>query len=194
MGLNGGLAHVYLQRRAGRWADLPRYEEDVLPVAEAFCQMNETGAYEASLQGSLELILVRDAEHEGWQGEYRAYLGQGKTRPLADYLAAHPELDYADPVNRIRLATSAATGDLILVANGRDGYYFGGPTTGVHGGLLPGESEAVLTFAFPDGSSDGIARLRETVTGVVAGRCAVEGNREPSVADMTPAALALMGW
>jgi len=202
MGLNGGLAHVYLQHRAGRWADPPRYEEDILPVAEAFRQMNESGRYEEELQDSLELILVRDAEREGWQGEYRVYLGarsgdrpqQGRrTQPLADYLAAHPELDYADAANRIRLAASATTGDLILVANGREGYYFGAPTTGVHGGLYPGESEAVLTFAYPGGSPDEITWLRETVTGVVADRCANEGGREPSVADMVPAAVALLG-
>ncbi|MCK4315705.1 MAG: alkaline phosphatase family protein [Anaerolineae bacterium] len=193
MGLNGGLAHVYLQHRAGRWADPPRYEEDVLPVAESFRQMNETGKYEDELQGSLELILVRDAEHEGWQGEYRVYLGDGRTQPLADHLAAHPGLDYADAANRIRLAASVTTGDLILVANGREGYYFGAPTTGVHGGLYPEESEAVLTFAYPDGSPDEIGWLRETVTGVVTDRCANEGGREPSVADMVPIALVLLG-
>ncbi|MEA3338875.1 MAG: alkaline phosphatase family protein [Chloroflexota bacterium] len=193
MGLNGGLAHVYLQHRAARWADPPRYADDVLPVAEAFRQMNESGKYEESLKGSLDLILIRDAEREGWQAEYRVYLGGGQTQPFVDYLATHPELDYADPVNRIRLAASALTGDLILAANGRAGYYFGGPTTGVHGGLLPGESEAVLTFARPGGAPDEIARLRETVRGVVADRCAGEGDREPSVADMVPAALALLG-
>jgi hypothetical protein len=194
MGLNGGLAHVYLQHRAGRWADPPRYEEDVLPVAESFRQMNETGKYEDELQGSLELILVRETEHEGWQGEYRVYLGNGRTQPLADYLAAHPELDYTDAANRIRLAASVTTGDLILVANGREGYYFGAPTTGVHGGLYPEESEVVLTFAYPGGSPDEIGRLRETVTGVVTDRCANEGGREPSVADMAPVALVLLGW
>jgi len=193
MGLNGGLAHVYLQHRAGRWADPPRYEEDVLPVAEAFRQMNAIGKYEDELQGSLELILARDAEHEGWRGEYRVYLGDGRTQPMADYLAAHPELDYADAINRIRLAASAATGDLILAANGREGYYFGAPMTGVHGGLYPEESEVVLTFAYPGGSPDEIAWLRETVTGVLADRRANEGGREPSVADMLPAALTLLG-
>ncbi len=193
MGLNGGLAHVYLQHRAARWADPPRYADDVLPVAEAFRQMNESGKYEESLKGSLDLILTRDAGRDGWQGEYRVYLGGGQTQPFGDYLAARPELDYADPVNRIRLAASSLTGDLILAANGREGFYFGGPTTGVHGGLLPGESEAVLTFARPGGSPQEIARLRETVTGMVADRCANEGNREPSVADMVPAALALLG-
>jgi hypothetical protein len=192
MGLNGGLAHVYLQHRAGRWADLPRYAEDVLPVAEAFRQMNETGKYEDELHNSLELILARDAEHEGWQGEYRVYVGDGQTQPLPEYLAAHPELDYADAVNRIRLMTSVATGDLILAANCREGYYFGGSLTGMHGGLYPGESEVVLTFAYPNSSPDEVAWLRETVTGVVADRCANEGNREPSVADMMPAVLALL--
>jgi len=193
MGLNGGLAHVYLQHRAGRWADPPRYEEDVLPVAEAFRQMNATGKYEEELQSSLELILARNAEREGWRGEYRVYVGGGRTQPLADYLAAHPELEYADAVNRIRLAASVMTGDLILVANGREGYYFGEPTTGVHGGLYPGESEVVLTFACPGGSTDEIVWLRETVADVVAGRCASEGNREPSVADVVPVAFALLG-
>lgn len=153
--------------------------------------MNATGKYEDELQGSLELILARDAEHEGWQGEYRAYLGEGQTQPFADYLAAHPELDYPDAVNRIRLAASAMTGDLTLLANGREGFYFGAPTVGVHGGLLPGESEAVLTFAYPGASADEIAWLRETVTGVIADRCA-NASRAPSVADLTPVALALM--
>ncbi len=193
MGLNGGLAYVYLQHRASRWADAPRYEEDVLPVAEAFRQMNETGKYEEELQGSLELILVRDAEHEGWRGEYRVYLGNGRMQPLAGYLAGHPELDYADAANRIRLAAGAAAGDLILMASGREGYYFGAPTTGVHGGLYPEESEAVLTFAYPNGTPDEIVWLRETVVGMVTDRCANEGGREPSVADMLPVALTLLG-
>ena len=193
MGLNGGLAHVYLQHRAARWADPPRFAEDVIPVAEAFRQMDETGKYEDELQGSLELILVRDAGRDGWEGAYRVYVGEGRTEPLPGYLAAHPELGYADAANRIQLASGPNTGDLILVANGREGYYFGAPTTGVHGGLYPEESEVVLTFAYPGGSPDEAAWLRETVAGVVADRCAEEGGREPSVADMVPVALTLLG-
>lgn len=193
VGLNGGLAHVYLQHRARRWADPPRYSEDVLPVAEAFLQMSAQGRYEATLKDSLELILVRDAEHAGWQAEYCAYLGDGRTQPLPDYLAAHPGLDYVDAANRLRLAASAATGDLILAANGRAGYCFGGPARGIHGGLYRGDSEAVLTFASPGRSPDQVRWLRETVDGIVADRCASEGGREPSVADMVPVTLALLG-
>jgi hypothetical protein len=192
MGLNGGLAYVYLRHRAGRWAIPPRYAEDVLPVAQAFFDMNALGAYEDELQGSLELILARNAEREGWQGEYRAYLGSGRTQPFADYLAAHPELDYPDAVNRIRLATAVGTGDLILVA--KEGFYFSTPMTGMHGGLCRGQSEVVLTFGWPGASADAVTWLRETIEGVVDDRCAGEGDRQPSVADMMPAALALMRW
>jgi hypothetical protein len=192
LGLNGSMAHVYLRHRAGRWATPPRYAEDVLPVAQAFSDMNAFGMYEAELQGSLELVLVRNAESGGWQGEYRVYLGGGRTQPLADYLTAHPELDYPDAVNRIRLAASVGTGDLILIT--KEGFYFSTPMAGIHGGLTRGESEVVLTFAWPDASVDEVIWLRETVEGVVADRCADEDNRQPSVADMMPAALALMRW
>jgi hypothetical protein len=51
----------------------------------------------------------------------------------------------------------------------------------------------VLTFALLDGLSDEIAWLRETVSGIVADRCTNEGGREPSVADLVPAVLALLG-
>lgn len=192
VGMNGGLAHVYLQHRAGRWADPPRYAEDVLPVAEAFREMNRSGRYVPELAGCLDLILVRDAEHTGWSGEYRVYLGNGCTQPLADYVATHPALGYADPVSRIQQAASAVTGDLILLANGREGFYFGRSTRGVHGGLLPAESEVVFTLAYPGGSSDEIVHLRKVVTTEIADRCAAEGGRQPSVADLVPTLLALI--
>jgi hypothetical protein len=91
------------------------------------------------------------------------------------------------------LATSAATGDLILAANGRDGFYFSAPMTGMHGGLYRGESETMLVFALPTGLPEDISWLRETVSGVIGDRCAGEGNRQPSVADMVPTVLALLG-
>ena len=151
MGLNGGMAHVYLQRRDGRWADRPRYLEDVLPVAEAFRMMNEQGRYAEELHDTLDLILVRNVERAGWEAQYQVYVDDTRTQSLAEYLEAHPALGYVDAVNRLRLATAENSGDLLLIAKGRAGYYFGGPTRGVHGGLLPGESETVLTFGYPGG-------------------------------------------
>ena len=194
MGLNGGLAHVYLQRRDGRWADHPRYVEDVVPVAEAFHAMNAQGRYADELHDTLDAILIRNVEREGWVAEYQAYLGAGQTQPLADYLVARPELGFVDAVHRLRLAASESSGDLILVAKGREGYYFGAPTRGVHGGLLPGESDPVLTFGYPGGDGESAVWLREIVSGVIGDRCANEEHRSASVADMVPAALALLGW
>jgi hypothetical protein len=184
--LNGGLAHVYLQHRQGRWADVPRYAEDVLPVAQAFHEMTTAGRYELELQGALELILVRDAESNGWQSDYHAYLGDSRTQPLAEHLKDHPELPYADPVNRLRNLSSAMSGDLILAANGRDGFCFGGPIKGVHGSLYTEDSEAVLTFAHPDGDAEDVRTLRDLAGGMIGDRCASEGNRQPSIADMAP--------
>ena len=191
MGLNGGLAYVYLQRRDGRWADRPRYQEDVAPVAQAFLEMTERGRYAEELHDTLDLILVRNVERDGWGAEYQAYLGEGRTQPLGDFLAAHPHLEYVDAVNRLRLGVSASSGDVMLVARGREGYYFGAPTRGVHGGLLPGESDPVLTFAYPGGDRNAVAWLRDTVAGVIADRCANEGHRRASVADLVPAVRAI---
>lgn len=183
--LNGGLAHVYLQnRQRDHWSAPPRFTEDVLPVAQAFAEMSATGRYEESLRGALELIMVRNVEAEGWETEYVAYVGDGQTQPLPDYLAAHPELPYTDPVNRLRNLSGQWSGDILLAANGREGFCFGGPLKGVHGSLYRGDSEAVLTFAYPGGDAASVAALREQATDVVASRCASDHNRQPSIADM----------
>lgn len=192
IGLNGGLAHVYLQHRQGRWADAPRTAEDVLPVAEAFHAMMAEGRYAPELQGTLELVLVRDAQTGGWGAEYAVYVGEGRTQPLDDYLAEHPELPYVDAANRLRNLASSMSGDLILAANGREGFCFGGPLKGVHGSLYRADSEAVLTFAYPEGDAADVQAMREGVEGVVRDRCADEGGREASIADMAPVIRALL--
>jgi hypothetical protein len=188
VGLNGGLAQVYLRHRQGEWSAMPRFEEDVLPVAQAFHEMNESGKYRQELQGTLELILVKNAEGAGsWEAGYQAYLGGGQTQPLDDWLREHPDLPYADPANRLRWAASSMSGDLILVARAGEGYYFGKPgLKGVHGSLHQGDSAAVLSFALPSGTPSEVDRLREGVDRVIGERCAAEGDRQPSIADMAP--------
>lgn len=194
LGLNGGLAHVYLQRRDGHWADPPRYVADVLPVARAFFEMDAVGRYAPELQGTLDLVLARNVERDGWHAPYEVYTGEDETTPLESYLAQHPELGYVDAANRLRLAASEVSGDLILVAKGREGYYFGAPLRGVHGGLLPGESDSVLVFARPDADAEAARALRETVADVIAARCAREGHRHASIADLVPVVESLLGW
>jgi hypothetical protein len=193
VGLNGGLAQVYLRHRHGEWSAVPRFEQDVLPVAQAFHEMNETGKYRQELQGTLELILIRDAAGAGsWEVGYQAYLGDGQTQPLADWLRDHPGYPYADAANRLKWAASSMSGDLILAARAEEGYYFGKPgLKGVHGSLHRGDSAAVLTFALPSGSSAEVDWLHEGVDRVIGDRCAAEGDRQPSIADMAPVLRAL---
>ena len=59
---NGGMAYVYLRHRVGAWNDVPRFSEDILPVAQALWETNLTGRYSPDMQGSLAAVLIRNAE------------------------------------------------------------------------------------------------------------------------------------
>ncbi|NDJ54325.1 MAG: alkaline phosphatase family protein, partial [Chloroflexi bacterium] len=186
--LNGGLAHVHLRHRDDDWPVMPRYEEDVLPVAEAFWQMNQTGKYRDELKGTLELILLRDVRAaESWQADYVAYLGGGQTQAFDAWLSERPALNYVDAVNRIKLAASHMSGDMILAARSVDGVYFGGAgLRGVHGSLSQADSSSVLTFAMPAAAEEDMRNLSTAIHDWVDQRCAAEGKRQPSIADMAP--------
>lgn len=190
---NGGLAHVYLQNRQGHWADKPRFVDNVLPVARAFWEANATGRYAMDLHRALALILIRDVEREGWDADYQVFAPDHLAR-VADYLPHHPEIKTVDAVNRLRHLASPMSGDIVLISNYTEGFYFGAPISGVHGGLHPDDSEAVLSFGWPGAASEQVAALRETSRGVVAARCQAEGQRREGIVDMIPAASALMGW
>jgi hypothetical protein len=191
---NGGMAHVYLQHRAGHWADPPRFAEDVLPVANAFWEANLTGKHAPDLRGALAMILVRNVEREGWEADYRALTAEGQLIPLPEYLAAQPEIATVDAVNRLRHLASSVSGDIVLLAHSATGYYFSAPLKGMHGGLHPEESECVLSFGWPDANPHQVALMRQTVQATLAERCRLEGNRRISLVDMVPAACAVMGW
>ncbi len=193
LSLNGGLAHVYLQNRQGRWADAPRYAADVLPVARAFWDGNATGRYAEDLKDALAMVLVRDVEREGWDADYAVYTPEG-LQPLEGYLAAHGEIHTVEAASRLRYLASPITGDLLLVSNYAGGFYFGGPITGVHGGLHPEESESVLSLGWPTAAPAALAALRETALGVAADRCRAEQGRRVSNAELTPIVQTLMGW
>jgi len=191
--LNGGLAHVYLQNRRGKWPDVPRFDVDVQPVAQAFWEANATGRYAHDIKDALAMVLVRNVERDGWDADYGVYTPEGIVA-LENYLKANPQIKTVDAVNRLRRLASPVTGDLMLVSDYDCHYYFGGPLRGVHGGLHPEDSEAVLSLGWPTASAQQAAAWRETALGVVADRCRAEGGRLPSVVDMVPALRALMGW
>jgi hypothetical protein len=140
--LNGGLASVYLRHREREWYHMPRYQEDVLPVAEALWQAGQTGQHCTELRGALDLILIRNVEGaKSWEAPYEVYLGGGKLQTLDQWGKEHSEAGYLDAGNRIRLMSSTMTGDLILSAKSTEGYYFGLPgVRGVHGSLQASDS------------------------------------------------------
>jgi hypothetical protein len=195
---NGGSAHIYLQNRQGRWADRPRFAEDVLPVARAFWDANAAGQYAEDLHDALALILIRNVERDGWDADYQAFTPNSPTRsaqsPIGDYLASHPEIKTVDALNRLRHLASPFSGDLVLVSNYAEGFYFGAPLKGVHGGLHPDDSEAVLSLGWPTASPAQVMALRDSARGVVADRCRAEGQRRAGIVDMVPAVCAVMGW
>lgn len=187
VGLNGGLGYVYLRNRKGSWPDYPRYEEDVLRVAQAFHRMNQNGDFRSELRGTLEMILVRNSESgQNWIADYQAYLGDGKTQPLAEWLERHPELPIVDGENRIRNAISPLSGDIILGAKAEEGVYFGvDGLKGVHGSLHAQDSNAVLTFSMPTGTPNENDTLRQNIDRIIQERCRIENNRQPSIVDMS---------
>lgn len=184
MALNGGLALVYLQNRTGRWAAPPAFARDVLPVAQAFWQAHETGARAPELKGALAGVLVRDVEAGGWEARYQALTPAGELVSLEAWFAAQPPGLYADPVHRLDNLAGLYAGDMILISNYADGYYFGGEITGVHGGLHPEDSRATLYYGWPGASEAEWAVARAALTAAIEARCAREGHRQPTTADM----------
>lgn len=164
---NGGLAHVYLQNRLGHWADAPDFERDVLPVAMAFWEAHRTGKAAPDLQGALSAVLARNAQAEGWEADYRAVTPQGDIVALESFLSG---LDLVAGTDRLHHLAGPRSGDLLLVSNSKEGFYFGAPTVGVHGGLEPGESLCVASLGWPQGRRE---MLERAAAEVVQGRASI---------------------
>lgn len=162
---NGGLAHLYLRRRPGGWQDPPYFQSDVLPVAQAFWEANHTGRYLEDLHGALDMVLVHNTEQEGWGAPYQVYTPQG-LQPVQAYLETQPQIQALEAVSRLQDLAGPRSGDLLLAANSAAGVYFGGPTAGTHGGLVPAESLAVLSLAWPGASPRQVEHLQEIAFGI----------------------------
>jgi hypothetical protein len=191
---NGGLAQVYLRGRTAAWSDLPRLEEDVLPIARAFWEAHQSGKYAPDLYGALAMVLVRDVRGEGWQADYQAFTPEGRLVPPGSYLAWHPEIQVIDAEARLRHLSGPFSGDLLLFSNYADGFYFGGPTVGVHGGLHPQESLAVASLGWLGASNQDWQRLISFSVDVPQERRTAEGRERSSLADLLPILTSLMGW
>ncbi|GAB4581890.1 MAG: hypothetical protein Fur0022_46420 [Anaerolineales bacterium] len=184
MALNGGTASVYLQKKDGHWADPPLFERDVLPIARAFWEAHATGKYAPELKGALAGVLLRNVERDGWTAPFTALTPDGDLLPLAAWFAAQPNGLYLDPVHRLNNHTGLFSGDVLLISNYAEGYYFGKEIHGVHGGLHPEDSHATLAYGCPGADADEWARMKTAIEGAIAARCAAEGGRLPSTCDL----------
>jgi hypothetical protein len=196
---NGGLAHVYLQNRTGRWADNPEFEGDVLRVAKAFWEAHNTGKYASELEGALAGVLVRNVEKDGWYAPYRALTPAGQVVSLEDWFSQTAQRStgltvqrIADPVHRLNNLVSPWVGDLLLISNYAEGFYFGAPMPGVHGGLHPEDSESTMTFGFPGSEKTLAAEQCAAIRDAIQTRCNAEGGRQPSTVDLLTGLLAMI--
>jgi hypothetical protein len=193
LSMNGALSHIYVRRKIGWWKQPARFDKDVLPVAEAFWEGATTGKHYSPLYNSLSMILVRDVEHEGWAAPFRAYTPRGCV-PIAEFLGERPAIHALDGVNRLDHLAGPNSGDLLLVSNIDDGYYFAYPYRGIHGSLHPEDSKSMLTFSLPSGTPEEAAAVLARAQAAMAARCKRENDRMLNIADIHTGVMAAMGW
>ncbi len=193
MSMNGGLAHLYVRPKRRNWQTPPHLQRDILPLATAFWEATTTGRYYNGLFNALDLILVRNTEQDGWYGPYQAYTPQGLI-PLQQYLDMRPDLQATDPIHRLEALSSPNSGDILLLSNYAEGYYFSYPYKGVHGGMHPEDSRALLAYGLPCAEGEHVAQLNSTIAAAIEKRCQREGGRQVTLADIAHGIRAAMGW
>jgi len=175
----GAFAFVYLADRSTCAAEAsecdfrhpPRYDEDVLPVAEAFFRSAQGAGPVPALRGTLDLVLVR----RGTEGPFQVYLGDGKAEDVARYLARSPRRDYVAVARRLHALAVGShgdrAGDILLVT--RDGgesdvhrrYYFSHTYRSWHGSPSRQDSEIPFILAHPDKSRRELTAAADRVLG-----------------------------
>ncbi len=135
-----GAAQVHLMNRGtNNWLDAPRFEEDLIPVAEAFAAQN------ASPHPFVDVILVR----REMGAEYEVY-DNGGLVPLETFFDGKEDI-YPDAVRRLRGINCGKSGDLIVLLDYSTGCYYGEKLkAGEHGNLRFEDSLIPLVVAGPD--------------------------------------------
>ncbi len=184
LALNGGTAYVYLHHQTGTWQTPPDFQQDVLPVGHAFWAAHQTGNYSTDLQGALSGVLLRNVTQDGWEAPYQALTPAGEIMSLTAWFDRQLPTLFADPVNRLDNLAGRYSGDLLLISNYADQFYFGSEHKGVHGGLHPDDSQATLAFGWPGLSATHWQSVQESITKAIRQRCRTEGNRQPCITDL----------
>ncbi|HEY2366700.1 MAG TPA: alkaline phosphatase family protein, partial [Polyangiaceae bacterium] len=153
----GALAYVYVADRSTcahekipcDWMKPPRFEEDVIPAADAFFKAGGE---------TLDMVLTRRPRPYAEEDlPFEVYVGDGKLVPVETWLAQHPHPTYVDLAARLRdLAVGPfgeRAGDVLLVAHDgdrdtpADRYYFAAPYHSWHGSPSHRDSDIPLVVA-----------------------------------------------
>jgi hypothetical protein len=164
----GATAFVYLADRSGcaksgQVCDFrrpPRFDEDVLPVAEAFYRSSRDGAPVAQMQGTIDLVLTRRPLRFGEEDRpFQVYVGDGRLEDVASHLARHPRAGYVLVDERLRDLGAGRlgerAGDILLIArdgaerNIADRYYFSATYQSWHGSPSSKDSQVPFILAHP---------------------------------------------
>lgn len=176
----GAMAYLYVADRSTcpdegmrcDWRRPPRYRDDVLALADAIWRNNRAGALVPELEGTLDMVLTRRPRPAAEKDlPFEVYVGDGRTVPIAGYLADHPRPEYVALNARLRdLAVGRfgeRAGDILLIArNGAESavdsrYYFGTRYHSWHGSPGGGDSELPLVVAHPEHDAGAIRELVE---------------------------------
>ena len=180
----GAVAYVYLADRSrcaqkGQRCDFaapPRYDEDVVPMAEAFFKNNSDGSIAPGMKGALDLIFTRKPRPFAEDDlPFEVYVGEGRTVPIDEYLRANPHPTYTQVEARLRdLGVGPhgeRAGDVLLLAhNGdrerpEDRRYFASPYHSWHGSFSHRDSDIPLIVAREDQTTAQLAALVKRVIG-----------------------------
>ena len=174
----GATAYLYVADRSScakpgdvcDWSKPPRYEEDVVPLAEALFKNDADGSIVAELKGTIDLILTRRPKPFAEVDlPFEVYVGGGKTMPVDAWLKEHPHPTYVDVSARLRdLAAGPRgerAGDIMLFAHNGDRdkpeerYYFASLYRSWHGSPSKRDSEIPLIVANPKKTTESLRAI-----------------------------------
>jgi hypothetical protein len=179
----GAMAYIYLADRSGcekegercDWSVPPRFNEDVMPLARAFYEANQTGRRVAALQGTLDLIFARRPVPLTQDAALFEVFDGRRLVPVGDYLRMHPREDLLRFEERMaglaRGPYGHRAGDILLLAKSgthrpiEERFYFSGQYHSWHGSPSAQDSRVPLVLAHPRRSPEALETMVRGATG-----------------------------
>lgn len=219
--LNSGLAHVYLNAVSAAdepdcgksWPQAPAFDR-VVELGDRIAQWDHLGIVGLPAGPYWDLILVRNAERDGWNGPYQVLIPstldepRPRTEPLASYLRRTNNAfgvrlgwqntpdDIAFITERINSLSCQRAGDIVVLPHyvppqplrreGENYYHFTGDSyTGQHGSFSTDDMR--MTFAIAQLKRENSSGLLEILRGAMANPA------RPRILDVSSTVAALCG-